>query len=658
MSWLQTHEVAIPFYEVRSDKQVFAIQIHELAQNWCSITSTGSRHNFSGDQNVVTGNTLGVRITVMRSYSQFRKLWRDLISATKTPSSATFSCYNITRPTHAAHSSKRLLANSFDSLPASGGEYSPSCRCRNCNCAFHSFHYFLKNYPFPPKFMLKRSSPTALEIRRQKLELFIATVRGLFDTLSHSFLRSIEALETCQVLTALNMFFGFNESEHVNSMPRKTLQLPSAGKATECCRSNSEASESTTCFSTGSQSGISNCSAGKTTTTEKSPRKSLSTKVESHEVKFDATHHRNIEIDRRIPPSSLSSINVNAMCDDKKTPLMNRASAMFMKKHRRGSRYTSGIDIRHPVFLTYSPTTTAHTCSETSDSKIPRTLLPGFPTLISTSRNKRSSMQLFLNEFQDLLLMDSHALENCNTHIGNADEKGKWELALYSASQIGHEQAVESILKRGTNPNAVMADGFSSLQAACRGGHRNIVAMLLTHGADTNMANPKGVTPLFFAIQFGDIEIVEMLVECGANVNLCNTDSVSAVHVAVACEMLSMLELLLGCNAFVNTKNDFNGKTPLHLAAQIGSLPMCKLLLDHGGCIHHKTARGFDVVDLAKSHGHKKIVKYCLKFDKKKKNIQRKATRMTRTTFADYTTGCCSHEVTIVAEDGYAYAVL
>lgn len=274
MSWLQTHEVAVPFYEVRAGKQVFAIQLHEralrqeeLARNWSSITSTSSQflleEEDDDENNSMTGNTSGVRVSAMRSYSQFRKLWKDLIRATKTPSTALLSRAHSSETIHSgAPSSNRSLANSFHSVSSSNSEIS-SCRCRNWNCTFRSFHYFLRNYPFPSKFLIKRNTPAVLESRRRGLELFISTVRGLFDTFPRPFLQSIDSLEKCQVLITLNVFFGFEENYQLAT--RSTLPaIPKASGSSRCSSSDSVASESTTSFSSSSQSVMSSSSTWNT----------------------------------------------------------------------------------------------------------------------------------------------------------------------------------------------------------------------------------------------------------------------------------------------------------------------------------------------------------------------------------------------------------
>ncbi|GMF42444.1 unnamed protein product [Phytophthora fragariaefolia] len=687
MSWLHTHEIAIPFYEVRAGKEVFAIQLHEralrqeeLARNWSSITSTSSQFLLEddSDSNSMVGNTSGVRLTAMRSYSQFRKLWKDLIRATKTPSKAMLLRSNSSETAQfAGPSSNRLLASSFHSLPTSGGE-SSACRCGNWNCTFHNFHYFLRTYPFPSKFLIKRNTPTVLEGRRRGLELFITTVRGLFDTFPRPFLQNIDSLEKCQVLMLLNVFFGFDDKYQL-----ETARPPTVSKfasSSRCSSTGSVASDSTTSFSSSNQS-VNSSNSTRNTGKYHSARFSWakenlygagaeyylrkdnphSSNHKSDDTDFDLRELQDLpgfaETAKGKNENYATMTQTSAKCTARKIAAGSKANPPpKLQVTGQRSRYYRGIDIRrHTAFLARNPTMATHRTSGSSNAKAPQTLLPGLPKL-HIPMNEVTSTRSFLEEFRAHLLLESQALGN-STALEGWNENRQWELALYVASQIGHAYAVESILYRGTNPNAVMEDGLTSLHAACRYGHRSIVAMLLTHGADTNMTDSSGVSPLLSAVQLGDLEVVEMLVEFGANVNLCSADGVSAVHVAVACHTLPVLQLLLEHDAFVNTKNAFNGKTPLHLAAQSGSLPMCRLLLNYGGSIHNKTARGLDVVALAKTHGHEKAAQLCQNFDSNQFVAKRESSKTTQTA-AGASTSENSHEVRIVSEDGHAYAVL
>jgi ankyrin repeat protein len=688
MSWLQTHEVVVPFHEVRAGKHVFAIELRErplrqeeLARNWSSITSTSSQQfllEIDDENDSMAGNTSDARITAMRSYSQFRKLWQDLIRATKTTSTASLARSNTrTGDRHALQRRRSAHSLSPSCQSRTEKDFSASCRCRNWNCAFRGFHCFLKSYPFPSKLLMKRSTPAVMESRRQGLELFVTTVRGLFDTFPRAFLQSIDHSENCHVLTALNAFFGFSEKRRTNTGPRSTLQLPSSEKLagqimkTKCRFSStgsSVLSETSTAFSCSSRSATSGNETWNTDKDYDSPLPTEQRVFHESGIEFylrqdeaSSSDHRDDDSDFELHeletlPGMAGKLNVNG---GKRTTCPHQSSfktAAKLQPTGRRSRYHRGQSIRqHTAFLARNPSISA---SRVSNVKTPQTLLPGLPKL-RVPNSDVSSICSFLEEFRDHLLLDSRALGSAGASLDSWNEGRQWELALYVASQIGHAYAVESILYRGTNPNAVMEDGLTSLHAACRGGHRSIVAMLLTHGADANVTDAKGVSPLLSAVQMGDLEVVEMLVEFGANVNLCNTDNVSAVHVAVACQALPVLKLLLESDAFVNTPNTFNGKTPLHLAAQCGSLLMCELLLHFGGNIYHKTVRGLDVVALAKSHGHQNVARFCLAFGSRRTAMSRASSESLKLpqTAAGAST-CESSEVTIVSEDGYAYAVL
>ncbi|CAI5742216.1 unnamed protein product [Hyaloperonospora brassicae] len=695
MSWLQAHDVAIPSYEVRAGKQVFVIQLKDRpvrhdkikAPLGSSIPSRSARQISPEDDkqvNSMTVKTSNVHITATRSYSQFRKLWKDLTLATKTPSSASLSRFNSTGPGHVDRSSQRVLATAFDSRSvAGGGKFATSCRCRSWNCTFRSFHHFLKSYPFPSKFQIKRNTPSVLESRRQKLELFITTLRGLFDTFPHSFLQSIDELDNCQVLISLSAFFGFDQKRRVNLGPRPPLQLSADGRSTaiaQCRRPDSAVSISTAFFSARSHDDDSTWSTCSFIGNEcDSQTQASSAENESLYDVGIGHHHRkrgsncnhsqsvNSNFDRQgARKNSMSSVKPHGNDDEENSVTTGRTfTRNSTSSHRANrtanpadfwSRYNCGVDIRrHTDFLARNPVITTRRGVATFDTKAPQTLLLGLPKVVL--RSEEASMCSFLEKFREHLLMDPRALGSPTVPMGNWHEDRQWELALFVASQIGHAHAVESILYRGTDPNAVMENGHTSLQVACRGGHRSIVAMLLTHGADTNITDQNGVSPLLSAVQLGDLEIMEMLLEYEANVNLRNADNVSTVHVAVACQTLPVLRLLLEHDAFVNTRNDFNGKTPLHLAAQFGNLPMCKLLLNHGASIHPKTARGLDVVDLANSHGHENIARYCISFAHSQINNHRGTNSMKQTAAGD-STAEFSHEVKIVSEDGRAYAVL
>ena len=104
--------------------------------------------------------------------------------------------------------------------------------------------------------------------------------------------------------------------------------------------------------------------------------------------------------------------------------------------------------------------------------------------------------------------------------IGNGDLciKAFGATPLYIASQEGHLNVVEALLRAGALPNkARTSDGNTPLYIASHGGHLNVVEALLRAGALPNSAPNNGVTPLLIAAHQGHLKIIDILIREGAD---------------------------------------------------------------------------------------------------------------------------------------------
>jgi ankyrin repeat protein len=81
---------------------------------------------------------------------------------------------------------------------------------------------------------------------------------------------------------------------------------------------------------------------------------------------------------------------------------------------------------------------------------------------------------------------------------------------LYSASQNGHLNVVDALLRAGADVNKAKNDGATPLFAACLKGHRACVEALVRARADVTFVW-KGHTPLAAASRKGHANIVSIL---------------------------------------------------------------------------------------------------------------------------------------------------
>jgi len=84
--------------------------------------------------------------------------------------------------------------------------------------------------------------------------------------------------------------------------------------------------------------------------------------------------------------------------------------------------------------------------------------------------------------------------------------------ALEAASDTGHRETVELLLRRGADPDIVGGCRGSALEAASLGGHVDIVQLLLAKGANSNIHGGSSHGILLTAVLSGNTEFVELII--------------------------------------------------------------------------------------------------------------------------------------------------
>jgi ankyrin repeat protein len=180
-------------------------------------------------------------------------------------------------------------------------------------------------------------------------------------------------------------------------------------------------------------------------------------------------------------------------------------------------------------------------------------------------------------------------------------------------------------------------------------GKANIIATLVKCGAQVNKCNPDGETPLFRAAQGHMKDVVEQLLEAKADPDICRPgDGTAALHTVcksakgnedalavIAClldhkaspqlkddkgwtplhhstEDLATCKLLIGSNgerAYLLAERNKYQSTPLVLAAELGSIKVMELFLEHGADPAVRNKSNSSALHRAAGGGHLAAVK-------------------------------------------------
>jgi ankyrin repeat protein len=209
----------------------------------------------------------------------------------------------------------------------------------------------------------------------------------------------------------------------------------------------------------------------------------------------------------------------------------------------------------------------------------------------------------------------------------NAKEKNGSQTALMWAIAGRHSGVTKELVQYKADVNARSRTGFTALMFAARG-DKDSALTLLNAGADPNLKIPDwGGTALSIASTMGQAEIVEALLNKGADINYRDNNSFTALHSAVRdsdygedrdqrARAVATIKVLLAHGADVNARlhqekptvralNElqFEGATPLALAAEVNNLEAIKVLVAAGADPNIPTAYGTTPLILAAGAG-------------------------------------------------------
>lgn len=179
---------------------------------------------------------------------------------------------------------------------------------------------------------------------------------------------------------------------------------------------------------------------------------------------------------------------------------------------------------------------------------------------------------------------------------------------FFSAIQRDDPSSLQTLLRRGFDPNTVNAKGQSGLFLALRDPSPQVVEVLLNAPKiNVESRTPQDESPLMMASMRGELKLATALIAKDADVNKTGWTPLHYAASSTQGEQLAVVKLLLENSAYIDAASP-NGSTPLMMAAMYGNTATLKLLLDEGADPTLKNQLGLTAVDFAQRADRKEMV--------------------------------------------------
>ena len=170
---------------------------------------------------------------------------------------------------------------------------------------------------------------------------------------------------------------------------------------------------------------------------------------------------------------------------------------------------------------------------------------------------------------------------------GTEEQEEVERTPLFEAIHAQDLASVRKLVKGGGDVNEVDGEGNTPLLIAVLTRQAKLVDELLKLGADPNKSRPDGKGPLFGAVRVGEEKIAQALLKGGAEVDA----PLSMDHNGIA----------------------VGSCTALYVAALLGQLPSCKVLISSGASIEAANDLGYTPLMATVEGNHEDVIDFFLK---------------------------------------------
>ncbi|KAK6436813.1 hypothetical protein LTR95_006993 [Oleoguttula sp. CCFEE 5521] len=185
---------------------------------------------------------------------------------------------------------------------------------------------------------------------------------------------------------------------------------------------------------------------------------------------------------------------------------------------------------------------------------------------------------------------------------------GMYRNALHAASFGGLEKVVEMLIDAGADVNAQGGDCGNALQTASLRGHEKVVQMLMNAGADVNAQGGVYNNALQAASFGGNKEVVEMLMNAGADVNGKGGSYGNALQAASFRGHETVVQMLMDAGTDGNALGGHFGNA-LQAASFGGHEKVVQMLVDAGADVNAQGGHFGNALKAASARGHETVVR-------------------------------------------------
>lgn len=176
---------------------------------------------------------------------------------------------------------------------------------------------------------------------------------------------------------------------------------------------------------------------------------------------------------------------------------------------------------------------------------------------------------------------------------------------LHDATAAGDLEEMTQLLNNGGDVDACDLDGLTPVALALNHGHVEAAALLFANGADVNRRCKYGRAPLHRAIRTQQVELAKWLLANGADARAIERGITFLPAIGVAAEVgsLELIDLLLDHGADLD-QTDKDDAPPLFVAALYGQTSIVEELIRRGATVEGTDRFGRDVVQIAEVGGY------------------------------------------------------